>query len=154
MCECSDGLTLVLVLARALVLVLVPQLLGDVLLLQVEQPLLFLLQPAEAPSPERRVLVHQTLHSQLWLLGGDVALALPLGGVALLAVHILILEEESDEKRRRVQFRKQNSFFLPLFTVFTVVTIATRKWYMLGIRKWWPQWLDLLHKIVIIYDTR
>lgn len=55
-------------LTLVLVLVLSSELLGDVLLLQVQDSLLLLFQPAEASSPERRVLVHQFLDSDLRLL--------------------------------------------------------------------------------------
>lgn len=57
------------------VLVLSSQLLGNVLLLQVQDALLFLFQPAETPSPECRVLLHQLLDSDLRLQGGVNSLA-------------------------------------------------------------------------------
>lgn len=76
-----------------LVLVLSSELLGDVLLLQVQDSLLLLFQPAEASSPERRVLVHQFLDSDLWLLGAVVRPA-PVSQkrLSLFTVHIIILE--------------------------------------------------------------
>lgn len=74
--------------------VLSPQLLGDVLLLQIQDPLLFLLQPAEAPPPERRVLLHQPLYSHL---GGVGAVLGPahLHGLTFLSVYVLILESRA-----------------------------------------------------------
>lgn len=51
------------------VLALSSEFLRDVLLLQVQDALLFLLQPAEAPSPKSRILLHQFLDSDLRLEG-------------------------------------------------------------------------------------
>lgn len=62
-------------LTVVLVLVLSSQLLGNVLLLQVQDALLFLFEPAETSSPKCRVLLHQLLDSDLWLQGGVTSLA-------------------------------------------------------------------------------
>lgn len=62
-------------LTQVLVLVLSSQLLGNVLLLQVQDALLFLFQPAETPSPECRILLHQLLDSDLRLQGAVASLA-------------------------------------------------------------------------------
>lgn len=79
---------------RTLVLVLAPQLLGDVLLLQVLDALLFLLQPAEAPSPEGRVLLHEALNSDLWRVAAVLltSSSVPLRRLSSVAVHVVVLE--------------------------------------------------------------
>lgn len=86
------------------VLVLSSELFGDVLFLQVLDPLLFLLQPAEAASPERRVLVHQTLNSDL---RGIVALlrttALILRRLASISVHLVVLETSQIKEGYKVR---------------------------------------------------
>lgn len=55
--------------AELLTLGVASQLLAEAVLLQVEDALLLLLQPAEAASPEHRVLIHQLLHPLLRLVG-------------------------------------------------------------------------------------
>lgn len=71
------------------VLALSSEFLGDVLLLQVHDALLFLLEPAEAPSPESWVLLHQLLDPDLRLDG-----AVPVfirRRLALLAVGVVVV---------------------------------------------------------------
>lgn len=81
------------------VLALSSQFLGDVLLLQIQDALLFLLEPAEAPSPEGRVLLHQLLDSDLRL-EGAVGSPAPVSGrrlAPLLAAGVVVLQSESVE---------------------------------------------------------
>lgn len=78
-----------------LVWVLSSEFLGDVLLLQVQDSLLFLFQPAEASSPERRVLVHQPLNPDLRhirCVAGSASILLRT--LARYAVHIIILKTQ------------------------------------------------------------
>lgn len=80
-----------------LALVLSSQLLGDVLLLQVQEPLLLLFHPAEPSSPECRVLLHQSLNSDLWVAGAvvvfvHVPVSLSLRGFSSLAVYVVVLD--------------------------------------------------------------
>lgn len=50
-----------------LVVGVAPQLLAEAALLEAEEALLLLLQPAQTSSPEHRVLLHQLLHALLGL---------------------------------------------------------------------------------------
>lgn len=98
------------VLTRVLVLIQASELLSDVLLLQVEEALLLLLQPAEAPPPEGRVLVHQTPHLHLRLVGGGVArlVIVPLGRHTLFfIVHLAIILVALETKRPGYQGDRQ-----------------------------------------------
>lgn len=89
-------LFLFLVLVLGLGLGLASQLLAKALLLQVEDALLLLLQPAEAPSPEHRVLIHQLLDSHLRLVGAVFKPA----AVVQRGVALLILEKQRVESRK------------------------------------------------------
>lgn len=90
------------------VLVLSSELFGDVLFLQVLDPLLFLLQPAETASPECWVFLHQTLNSDL---RGIVALlraaAFILRRLTSFSVHLIVLETSQIKEGYKVKIPKQ-----------------------------------------------